>query len=166
MKLAIAKITKPHGIKGEVRASVLLDSPELFCRVKSAYLEDVKVRVSARKSGDGGAIVHIQNVLTRDDAELLRGKTLYVEREEAEKLKENEFFVDDLIGLTFFAGEREIGKITEIYKGGRTADVIEIGGEKGVMLPYLKRLSAVVLPEEGKMIVDPKVFEEVAVYEN
>lgn len=163
MRLAIAKITKPHGIKGEVRASVLLDSPELFCRVKSAYLEDVKVKISARKNGDG-AIVAIQNVLTRDDAELLRGKTLYVDRADADRLKENEYFVDDLIGLTLFAGEKEVGKITEIYKGGRTADVIEIGGAKGVMIPFLKRLSAVVLPEQGKMIVDAKVFEEVAVY--
>ena len=163
MRLAIARITKPHGIKGEVRASVLLDSPELFCRVKSAYLEDVKVKIHARSTGDG-AIVSIQNVLTRDDAELLRGKTLYVDRADADRLKENEYFVDDLVGLTLFAGEKEIGKITEIYKGGRTADVIEINGVKGVMIPFLKRLSAVVLPEEGKMIVDAKVFEEVAVY--
>ncbi|MBO4479000.1 MAG: 16S rRNA processing protein RimM [Clostridia bacterium] len=163
MRLAIAKITKPHGIKGEVRASVLLDSPELFCRVKSAYLEDVKVKIHARSTGDG-AIVSIQNVLTRDDAELLRGKTLYVDRADADRLKENEYFVDDLVGLTLFAGEREIGKITEIYKGGRTADVIEINGVKGVMIPFLKRLSSVVLPEQGKMIVDAKVFEEVAVY--
>ena len=163
MRLAIAKITKPHGIKGEVRVSVLLDSPELFCRVKSAYLEDVKVKISARKGGDG-AIVSIQNVMNRDDAELLRGKTLYVDRAEAENLKNNEYFVDDLVGLTLYAGEKAIGKITEIYKGERTADVIEIGGAKGVMIPYLKRLSAVVLPEEGKMVVDKKVFEEVAVY--
>ena len=163
MRLAIAKITKPHGIKGEVRASVLLDSPELFCRVKTAYLEDVKVKINARKNGDG-AIVAIQNVLTRDDAELLRGKTLYVDRADADRLKENEYFVDDLIGLTLFAGEKKIGVITEIYKGGRTADVIEIGGAKGVMIPFLKRLEAAVLPEEKKMVVDAKVFEEVAVY--
>ncbi len=163
MRLPIARITKPHGIKGEVRVSVLLDSPELFCRVKSAYLEDVRVKISSRKT-DGGAISSIQNVMNRDDAELLRGKTLYVDRKEADLLKNGEYFVDDLVGLTLFAGEREIGKITEIYKGNRTADVIEIGGEKGVMIPYLKRLSAVVLPDEGKMIVDEKAFEEVAVY--
>ena len=164
MRLQIAKITKPHGIKGEVRVSVLLDSPELFCRVKTAYLEDVKVKISSRKADGGAAICAIQNVMNRNDAELLRGKTLYVDRAEAEALKNNEVFVDDLVGLSFYAGSRLIGKITEIYKGGRTADVIEIGGEKGVMIPYLKRLSAVVLPKEGKMIVDEKVFEEVAVY--
>ena len=79
-------------------------------------------------------------------------------------MKENEYFVDDLIGLTLFAGEKKIGVITEIYKGGRTADVIEIGGAKGVMIPFLKRLEAAVLPEEKKMVVDAKVFEEVAVY--
>ena len=163
MRLAIAKITKPHGIKGEVRVSVLLDSPELFCRVKSAYLEDIKVKISARKGGEG-AIAKIENVLTRDDAELLRGKTLYVDRAEADRLKENEYFVDDLVGLTLYVGEKPIGRITEIYKGGKTADVIEIEGEKGVMIPYLKRLNAVVSLEEGKMTVDPVVFEEVAVY--
>ena len=163
MRLAVARITKPHGIKGEVRVSVLLDRPELFCRVKSAYLEDIKVKLSARSAGDA-AICKIENVLTRDDAELLRGKTLYVDRADAEKLKENEYFVDDLVGLSFFAGDRLIGKITEIYKGERTADVIEIGGEKGVMIPYLKRLSPIVSLSEGKMTVDETVFNEVAVY--
>ena len=163
MRIAIAKITKPHGIKGEVRVTVLLDSPELFCRVKTAYLEDIKVKISARKGGEG-AIAKIENVLTRDDAELLRGKTLYVDRADADNLKENEYFVDDLVGLTLYAGEKAVGVITEIYKGGRTADVIEIGGEKGVMIPYLKRLNAVVSLKEGKMTVDEKVFAEVAVY--
>ena len=163
MRLAIAKITKPHGIKGEVRVSVLLDNPELFCRVKSAYLEDIKVKISARKGGEG-AIAKIENVLTRDDAELLRGKTLYVDRADADRLKENEYFVDDLVGLNFYAGDRLIGRITEIYKGGKTADVIEIDGEKGVMIPYLKRLNAVVSLAERKMTVDQAVFEEVAVY--
>ncbi len=163
MRLAIAKITKPHGIKGEVRVSVLLDSPELFCRVKSAYLEDIKVKISARKGGEG-AIVRIENVMNRDDAELLRGKTLYVDRADADRLKENEYFVDDLVGLDLYAGERLIGRISEIYKGGRTADVIEIGGEKGVMIPYLKRLNAVISLEDKRMTVDEAVFEEVAVY--
>ena len=163
MRIAIAKITKPHGIKGEVRVTVLLDSPELFCRVKTAYLEDMKVKIAARKGGDS-CIAKIENVLTRDDAELLRGKTLYVERADADKLKENEYFVDDLVGLTFYAGDKPVGVITEIYKGGKTADVIEIGGEKGVMIPYLKRLNAVVSLKEGKMTVDAQVFNEVAVY--
>ena len=165
MRIAIAKITRPHGIKGEVRASVLLDSPELFCRVKSAYLEDRRVRITSRRAGDA-AIVRIENVLTRDDAELMRGKTLYVDRAEADALKENEYFVDDLIGLTVYAGDRRIGVITEIYKGNRTADVMEIRGEKTVMIPYLKRLAAVVSVAEKRITVDEKVFEEVAVYED
>ena len=165
MRLAIAKITKPHGVKGEVRVSVLLDSPELFCRVKEAYLEDRKVRIFPRKAGEA-AIARIENVMNRDDAELLRGKMLFVDRQEAENLKENEYFVDDLIGLTVYAGEKRIGVVTDIYKGARTADVIEINGEKGVLVPYLKRLNAVIAPEQKRITMDEKVFEEVAVYEN
>ena len=59
-----------------------------------------------------------------------------------------------------------IGVISEIYKGARTADVIEIKGERNVMIPYLKRLSAVVSLEEKRVTVDESVFEEVAVYED
>ena len=162
MRLAIAKITKPHGVKGEVRVSVLLDNPELFCRVKSAYLEERKVRIFPRKAGDQ-AIVRIENALTRDDAELLRGKILYVDRAEADSLKENEYFVDDLMGLTLFVGEEKIGVVTEIYKGARTADVIEIDGGK-VMFPYLKKLAAKISLTEKTMRVDEKAFGEVAVY--
>ena len=163
MRIAIAKITKPHGIRGEVRATVLLDNPGLFCRVKEAYLEDRQVKISARTAGDA-VIVRIENVMNRDDAELLRGKTLYVDRSAADALKENEYFVDDLMGLILYAGERRVGVVTEIYKGTRTADVIEIGGEKGVLLPYLKKLNAVISLEEKTIVVDEKAFEEVAVY--
>ena len=165
MRLAVAKITKPHGIKGEVRASVLLDSPELFCRVKEAYLEDKKVRIFPRKTGDA-AIARIENVMNRDDAELLRGKTLYVERADADHLKENEYFVDDLIGLTVYAGEKRIGVVTDLYKGARAADVIEIDGERGVLVPFLKKLNAVVSLDQKRITFDAAVFEEVAVYEN
>ena len=165
MRLAVAKITKPHGIKGEVRASVLLDSPELFCRIKNAFLEDIPVKVSARKAGDA-VICSIQGVMNRDDAELLRGKTLYVDRAAADALKENEYFIDDLVGLRAFAGEREVGVITAVYKGHRTADVFEINGARNIMLPYLKRLNMTVDLAAKKATFEEAAFEEVAVYED
>ena len=166
MRLAVAKITKPHGIKGEVRASVLLDSPELFCRIKNAYLEDIKCKISARKAGDA-VILSIQGVMNRDDAELLRGKIVYVDRAEAESLKENEYVIDDLVGSRVFVGEKEIGAISEIYKGGRTADVIEIKG-KGltIMLPFLKKLQMQADLATKTVTFDEKAFGEVAVYED
>ena len=94
------------------------------------------------------------------------GKTLFVDRAEADALKENEYFVDDLVGLTAYAGERKVGVISEIYKGARAADVIEIKGAKTVMIPYLKRLAAVISLAEKRIIFDEKAFEEVAVYED
>jgi len=165
MRLAVAKITKPHGIKGEVRASVLLDSPELFCRIKSVYLGETKVKISSRKAADA-VICSLQGVMNRDDAELLRGKVLYVDRADADALKENEYFIDDLVGLTVFAGEKKVGVISEIYKGARTADVIEIKGEKDIMLPFLKRLNMQADLAAGKVTFDEKAFFEVAVYED
>ena len=165
MRLAVAKITKPHGIRGEVRASVLLDSPELFCRIKTVYLEDVKRKISSRKGGDA-VICAIEGVMNRDDAELLRGKTLYVDRADAEGLKENEYFIDDLIGSAVIVGEKRLGTIVEIYKGGRTADVFEISGEKNIMLPFLKRLQMTVDLPNKTVTFDERAFYEVAVYEN
>jgi len=91
---------------------------------------------------------------------------LYVDRADADALKENEYFIDDLVGLTVFAGEKKVGVISEIYKGARTADVIEIKGEKEIMLPFLKRLNMQADLAAGKVIFDEKAFFEVAVYED
>ena len=165
MRLAIAKITKPHGVKGEVRATVLLDSPELFCRVKQAYLGDRKVKISARRADDQ-AIVRIEDVLTRDDAELLRGKLLEVDRADAENLKKGEFFISDLIGLRVFAGGAFVGEITDVYQNARSADVLLIKGEKEIMIPFLKKLNAAADLEAKTITFDEAAFKEAAVYEN
>ena len=154
MRLAIAKITKPHGIKGEVRVTVLLDSPELFCRVKSAYLEDMKVRISARNAGDA-AIVRIQNVLTRDDAELLRGKTLYVDREDADRLKETEYFVDDLVGCSVVSEDGSpVGTLKAVHS--RPAqDLYEIESEDGksFLIPAVKEFVKEVNVPEKRIVI-------------
>ena len=165
MRLAIAKITKPHGVKGEVRANVLLDSPELFCRVKEAYLGDRKVKIRARRADDQ-AIVQIEGVLNRDDADLLRGKLLEVDRADAENLKKGEFFISDLVGLRVLVGEKTVGEITDVYQNARSADVLLIKGEKEIMVPFLKKLNAVVDLEAKTIVFDEIAFGEAAVYEN
>ncbi len=165
MRLAIAKITKPHGIKGEVRANVLLDAPELFCRVKEAYLAGRRVKIRARIAGDA-AILSIEGVLTRDDAELLRGQTLEVDRRDAENLKKGEFFISDLVGMTAFAGEKAIGKISEVIKNPRSADIFVIEGEREIMLPFLKKLNARADLNARTIVFDEIAFSEAAVYED
>ena len=165
MRLAIAKITKPHGVKGEVRAIVLLDSPELFCRVKEAYLGDRKVKIRARRADDQ-AIVQIEGVLNRDDADLLRGKLLEVDRADAENLKKGEFFISDLVGLRVLVGGKTVGEITDVYQNARAADVLLIKGEKEIMVPFLKKLNAVADLAAKTIVFDETAFGEAAVYEN
>ncbi len=165
MRLAIAKITKPHGVKGEVRATVLLDAPELFCRVKEAYLCDRKVKIRARRADDQ-AIVQIEGVMNRDDAELLRGKLLEVERADAETLKKGEFFISDLIGLRVFVGGNPVGEIADVYQNARSADVLLIRGEKEIMIPFLKKLNAVADLAAKTIAFDETAFSEAAVYED
>ena len=165
MRLAIAKITKPHGVKGEVRVVVLLDSPELFCRVKQAYLGERKVKISARRADDQ-AIVRIEGVLNRDDADLLRGKFLEVDRADTDDLKRGEFFISDLIGLRVFVGGACVGEITDVYQTARSADVLAIKGEKEIMIPFLKKLNASACLEEKTIAFDEEAFKEAAVYEN
>ena len=165
MRLPIAKINKPHGIKGEVRATVLLDAPELFCRVKEAYLCDRKVKIRARRADDQ-VIVSIEGVLNRDDADLLRGKLIEVDRADAESLKKGEYFISDLIGMTVFVGGKKIGEITDVYQNGRTADVLLIRGEKEIMIPFLKKLAASADLAQKTITFDESAFDEAAVYEN
>lgn len=77
-------------------------------------------------------LAEIKEIKTREDAEKLKC-SLYVSRETFPDLEDdNEFYIDDLIGITAFENKEEIGQIIAVQNFG-AGDLLEIlptsGGE-------------------------------------
>ena len=134
--LEAAKITKPVGLRGEMRAQLYCDTCELLTNF-DLYLgkEPKPVQVtSAAPLKNDMCRIRIEGVSTAEEAQTLAGSMLYLDREDAE-LPEDTWFIADLIGLPVYDADsgQLYGKIDEILQNGPT-DVYSIKTEEGKQL--------------------------------
>ena len=91
----IGKITKPQGLKGEIKVQPLSNNPERFLNYKYIYLgkDCNKTNVINVRTQGGFVYMMIEGVNSIDDAELLRNQLIYIDKSQLPKLEEDEYFV-------------------------------------------------------------------------
>lgn len=164
MTLIIGKILKAQGIKGEVKVMPLTDDINRFLLLKNAYIGDIRHNVENVRIVGEFAYIKFKDIDTRNDAELLSGIYLSVDREDAVKLPEHTWFIADIIGCSVYIDKKIIGTVVDVLQNS-TVDVYVVSNDKGkeIMFPALKDLLLNVDIENKKIILDKKRFEEVAV---
>ena len=131
------KITGTHGIRGEMRLDTWCDSPEFMTRFRTIYLtsdgKEKWTKVTCRPHKNI-AIINVPEINSVEEADVFRGRIIYIDRADA-KLPKDKYFVQDLIGITVFDvdSDRCYGKITDVSKTGAN-DVWHIINESGEYL--------------------------------
>ena len=128
------EIVNVHGLHGEVKVLCWLDDPEMLCefdRCRIAGKEYEMEQVRVQKTCN---LVKLQGIETVEAAQLLRGKTLELYRED---IDEEVIFAAELIGMEVFSEGQKIGKITEVldYPGN---SVYVVKGQYEYMIPAVK----------------------------
>ncbi|MBQ0055394.1 MAG: 16S rRNA processing protein RimM [Synergistaceae bacterium] len=137
-RVVIGKIAAAHGVKGTMLIFPLTDFPERFLDMEELVLEKpgktsrtLKVKSIAPYSGKGTFFLNAEGINSMDEAELLKGSLITVDKSERVELSENEFWTDDLKGMKVLDSEtgEALGKLEEIMETGsndvyliRTAD--------------------------------------------
>ena len=131
--LEIGKIVSTHGIKGEVRVQPWCDSSDFLCEFETLYFDEGKksVDIIRARVQKNVVIMQLDGVDTVEEAQNLRNKILYMDRDDVE-LDEGTYFIQDLIGLVCIDadGGGEIGKITDVLETAAN-DVYEITSAEG-----------------------------------
>ena len=127
------KIVGTHGIRGEIRIDPWCDSPEFLCTFKKLYLDEngqTSIEVKSRPHKNM-TLSKIKGIDTVEEAEKMRGKIIYINRNDI-KLEEGVNFVQDLIGLDVIDADNNTnyGKITDVLRTGAN-DVYEITDNNG-----------------------------------
>ena len=166
----IAVILRPHGIKGEIKVKPFCDAPEDFESYQWVFLKEnqgmKKINVKSVRFDGGFVYLVLDGVLSRNDAEAMRGKTLYIEKSQIDSLPEDRFLIRDLIGMAVAASNGEVlGELIDIFQHG-PVDVYRVEGKRGFMFPALKRVILKTDVKAGVIIVDEKALGEVAVYDD
>lgn len=170
--LQIGEIVRPQGIKGEVKLRAMSSDPDRYARLERVYLlvkgEYVAHEVIKGRCAGGFAVLQLRGVKDRNEAETLRGVKVFVDREHAIELHEDENFVADLIGLNAVDTQgHAIGRLTDVLSPNSVCDVYVFDTPRGeMMIPALKRVVAAVDLEGKKIVLDEAVLPEVAVWED
>ena len=153
--LTIGEITKPHGIKGEVKVFPLTDDIQRFKKLKRVFIDGQEVKISYVTVGHDRAILRLEGVDSVEDAEKLRKKLLVVPREEAVKLEEDSYFIEDLKDCTVYDEEGlELGKVADVIQTGAN-DVYWIKKPKELLIPAIRDVVLSVDVEAEKIIIKP-----------
>lgn len=159
MKVTVAFIGKPQGLKGEVSLDLRTDIPEERLSPGSV-METVPenagpLTVSTARSASGRWYVGFANVEDRNSAEELRGVELIAEADDADE--DDAWYVHELVGLRVERPDGEVlGKVTDLLKMP-AHDLLEIRQSDGskALIPFVEEFVPEVDIEAGRVLVTP-----------
>ena len=157
--LQVGVISSTHGVRGEVKVFPTTDDVKRFKKLKKVILdtgrEHLPLEIESVKFFKQFAILKFKGIDNINDIEKYKGKSLLVDRENAVKLRKDEYFIADMIGLTVFTDDgEEVGKLRDVLETGAN-DVYIIDSLKHgeVLVPAIKQCILDVDIENGKMVI-------------
>ena len=153
--LETGKITGTHGLKGEVRVQPWADSPEFLSEFDELYLDKgaKKIEITASRVHKHMLIMKIKGVDCVEDAEKLRNKVLYMNRDDVE-LEDGAYFIQDLLGLDVIDGDsgETLGLLDDVSETGAN-DVyhVKIPDGRVVLIPVIPDVVKDIDLEKGEI---------------
>ena len=143
-KLQVGIITATHGLKGEVKVYPTTDDPGRFRRLKKVILDNGKVSVDLEiesvKYFKQFVILKFKGLDDIEQVEKYRKASLYVTRDNAVRLKKDEFFIADLIDMKVVNEDGSpLGTLRDVITTGAN-DVYEVALDEGgtFLIPAIK----------------------------
>ncbi len=163
-RLVIGEVLKPQGIRGELKVKTFTDFPEDVKEFKTVYIDDKPYKIlSFRVGTDGAAYMGLRGIPDRNAAELFRGKKLEGDREDAPELKEGQYYIVDILGLSCETEEGEfLGTVKDVANLSSDVYTLEKDG-KNILFPVVKGVIVKVDIDGGKLVVNKEIFDQIAV---
>ena len=141
--LKVGVITTTHGVRGEVKVFPTTD-PERFLDLEYVILdagrEMKKLEIRNVKFFKNLVILKFDGIDNINDIEMYKGRDLWVPREEAQELDEDEYYIGDLIGMeVVLEGNTHFGTLKDVMEtGANDVYVVELPDHQEVLLPAIK----------------------------
>lgn len=158
-KLHIADIRTAHGIRGLVKMAVYLEDAKDIENYNPVQGSDGKsYTVILKNSLKGEWLAEVNGIADRNQAELLRGIELYIDRDQLPETDGDEIYLEDLVGCEAINSEgHKIGEIISVDNFG-ASDLIEIkpiDGSKTYYLPLTEPYVQDIDIEQKIVVVEP-----------
>ena len=157
--LKVGVITTTHGVRGEVKVYPTTDEPERFLDLEYVLLDTGKelrrLDIKNVRFFKNLVILKFDGIDNINDIEKYKGRDLWIPREEAQELDEDEYYIADLLGMKVLLEDgSEFGTLKNVMETGANDVYIVDSVEHGeVLLPAIKECILDVDIEKNTMTV-------------
>jgi 16S rRNA processing protein RimM len=158
----LGKITKNQGNKGELRVAPYTDDLRRFELLESVYLvkpdqsEQINKIIEDIWYHKSFIILKLQGIDDIGEALKYRNYEVMIKQDELLPLAEDEYYIDDLIGLeVILPDEKVLGKVLNILETKGTDILVVKNKNKEYMIPMSKEYIIEIDLENNKIYIDP-----------
>ncbi|MBQ9664518.1 MAG: 16S rRNA processing protein RimM [Oscillospiraceae bacterium] len=110
------RITNTHGVRGEVKIEVWLDSPAALAEYPRVFVDGAEMRLLSARPQNRFVIAALEGIADVNEAMKLKGKSVFIAREDA-MLPPGGYFLQDLLEARVVLEDgSEVGTLTEILE--------------------------------------------------
>lgn len=157
--LAIGRVLRPHGVRGELRMELLTDYPERLASLKTVYVGEgyEPHQVLGARLHKKQALLQLEGYEDRNAVEDLRGALIFVTVEDAVPLEVGEYWEHQVEGLEVVTDEDMfVGEVAEVLSVPGSNDVLVVHGPLGeVLIPVIEEVMTSIDLEAGRIVIHP-----------
>jgi len=158
--VAVARLVKTRGLRGELVANILTDFPERFDDLKKVFVvksngETSELEIEKFWFQKDRIVLKFVGFDSIEAAENFRNCEVCVAEDEAVKLESDEFYDWELqdCAVETIDGEK-LGTVKEVLRTGGTEIIVVKGAEKEYLIPFAEAICTVVDVEKKLIKVD------------
>lgn len=144
--VSIGKILNFHGVQGEAKLGYSRDREDFLSQLRDVFVEVdgeyVKLEVSRIRFTPKAGIIKFKGIDTLNDILGYKGKLIFVTEDTARSfLEEDEFLIDELVGLDVFDGDKKVGAVVGVSNNGAN-DLLSVKNldKKVCLVPFVKAI--------------------------
>jgi 16S rRNA processing protein RimM len=159
-RIIVGAIAGSFGVHGDVRLKSFCADPQAIADYSPLFTEDGarSFDVTLKQSIKNGFVVSLSGVKTKEDADALKGVTVFASRDQLPSLPDDEYYYTDLIGLDVFdTGGTKLGEVRLVVDHG-AGDLLEVHApnlREPALLPFTKAAVPTVDLASKRIIADP-----------
>ncbi len=144
--VSVGKILNFHGVRGEAKMGYSKNREDFITKLKTVYIKFennyIPLNILHIKITPKCAIVKFEGIDTLNDILEYKNKVVFVEESTVrENLDEDEFLIDELVGLDVYDGETKVGAVVGVSNNG-AGDLLSVktAGKNISLVPFVKAI--------------------------
>ena len=144
--VSIGKILNFHGVRGEAKLGYTKNREEFLSKLKTVFIqvsgEYKEFEITHLKFTPKCAIIKFKGIESLNEILEYKGCVVFVEENIArEHLEEDEFLIDELVGLNVYDGEKRVGSVVGVSNNG-ASDLLSVKtlSKNICLVPFVKAI--------------------------